>query len=1076
MSVRMKTILKRSLLFVGGFTGITLLLMWIVPMFFIDTINEKVRVVIKETIKGEVEFDKIDLSFYTKFPFLTANISKPSISGVNQDSISSTQLFEAESVSLGVNPFALLSGKVSFGRIYVDKPFVNVNVMEDGSSNYDIFYASESNELEEDSDLELNINRLHIKNAEVIYNDLASKLSFVMQNFDYVGRGNMSEAIFDLKSVIRIQSFDLNFDGVHYVKEKPILAKLSTQIDTKSLTLIFERNDIRIKDLPVDFKGKFAFIENGYDMLFDIKTKDSSLEQLLSVIPPEYQDWLDNTVIKGTVTGDFLLEGKYVIADSLAPNVNLNLQVNNGYIQHGELTKPLENLELGFSFSLPGLDIQKNEVNVNNLSFSVDGKKSLLNLSSKGIDSLHVNGSIDSNLDLALFNKAVGNSSFDMKGDLTMKGNVDGLFTKDIVVSRTLRKTITDTVISSVPKFDITTTLRNGYFKLEQLPEAISKVDVDLEAIGKDSNYKNIAINLNHISLLAMDNFIEGKAKIKNLHNYDLQGDLKAKVDLDNVKEFIPISDMEIRGLVNIDGSVNGTFEPNRKRFPIVSADIKMENGYLRFDRIPELPVEDIHIHTKINSKRGSMSDLTVEVLPIDFKIADESFQIAASLYNLNNLNYTVKSKGVLNIDNLYKLFKIDGIDVKGKIVTNLFLSGLQSDAVNGNFDKLKNGGRFEVDNITVSSELFPKPLHIKKGVFKFFKEKMKFEKFEAQYGSSKFSMNGYLTNVINYILKEDTIQGKFDLETPFMNVDEFMVFADNQSTSTKVSSDNTGVIQVPGNIDITFTADAKKVKYTDYNLNDFNGELVINKGQINLNKTQFELVGTNVGMTGRYKPNGLRKAEFEYAIDASNFDIQRAYKEVPMFREMVSMAKDAYGTVSLDYKLKGNLNSGMFPVMRSLEGEGTLTLEDIKFKSFKLLGAIADKTDAKSLEKGNVSKVDIKSSIKDNVLTIERTKMKMAGFRPRFEGQVSLDGEMNIGFRLGLPPMGIIGIPMKITGSPEDFKIKLGKYKPSEVLGKSTEDDEEDDEVEVKSVNDPMPTLPEENNATPPNITENAA
>ncbi|MBN8110545.1 hypothetical protein J0J25_23865, partial [Vibrio vulnificus] len=83
----------------------------------------------------------------------------------------------------------------------------------------------------------------------------------------------------------------------------------------------------------------------------------------------------------------------------------------------------------------------------------------------------------------------------------------------------------------------------------------------------------------------------------------------------------------------------------------------------------------------------------------------------------------------------------------------------------------------------------------------------------------------------------------------------------------------------------------------------------------------------------------------------ASEFDIQRAYHEITLFREMVSMAKDAYGNVSLDYKLKGVLDKNMFPVMKSLEGAGVLSIEDISFKGFKLLGAIANKTDAKSLE-----------------------------------------------------------------------------------------------------------------------------
>lgn len=1063
---KVKRIIIRGSIVLGVLIALVFGLMYIIPIFYADQINIKVKELMKESIKGEVDFEDINLSFYKKFPLLTATVTKPSIEGVQVDSLFTDKLFEAESINLGVDIMALIDGKLSFNKIYVNNPLVHVNVNEVGSANYDIFVPSDEKE-ESDESLELKIEELHIEKAEVIYNDLASKLSFVASGFDYIGQGNMSDDIFDLNSKASIESFDFNFDGVHYVKEKPILAKLETKVDTKSLTFVFAKNNVRIKGLPVDFKGHFGFIEKGYDMLFDVKTENATLEQLLSIIPPEYQYWLDDTKFAGDVDGKFHLEGKYVVVDNLAPSVSLSLKVKNGFIQNKQVNKPLEKLSLDFSYTLPRLDIYKGIVDVKQLSFDLDGKHSDMNFNVEGLEVIKAKGKINSNVNLDLFQKAIGIEGFAMKGELALDGTFDGTYSKGVVERRTLRKVYRDSTITSIPLFDLKGSIKNGYFKLAQLPKALEEINFNFDLIGKDSNYKNVSVRISEISLLAMNNYIKGNLYLKNLHDFNVDADIDAKVDLENIKEFIPVDDIVMRGMIEAKGSIKGTYEPKRKLFPIIDSEIKFVNGYIQFKRIPDLPIENIQIHTIINSKRGSLNDLTIKVLPIDFKIAGEPFQLAASLYNLNNLNYNVKSKGTLNIGNLYKLFKIDGIDVKGKLLTSLFLSGLQSDAVKGNFDKLKNGGRFEVDNITVTSEMFPKPLHIKKGVFSFYKEKMKFEKFEATYGSSKFSMNGYLTNVIGYMLKGDTLKGNFDLQSPYMNVDEFMMFANNKtSKTTTANTANAGVIQLPKDVNITFNAVADKIKYTEYNLENFTGNLVVDKGAIDLKDTKFNLIGTNVTMNGTYRPTGYRSAEFSYNLKASEFDIQRAYKEITLFREMVSMAKDAYGTVALDYSLKGKLNSSMFPIMRSLEGQGTLSLANISFKGFKLLGAIADKTDAKSLEKGTLSDVNIKSSIKDNVMTIERTKMKMAGFRPRFEGQVSLDGDLNIGFRLGLPPMGIIGIPMRITGNAEDFNIKLGRYKASEVFGQGGDDDDDEEEgSDVKSINDsipPAPVLPE--------------
>ncbi|MGZ4001179.1 MAG: hypothetical protein ACXVIY_11145, partial [Mucilaginibacter sp.] len=118
------------------------------------------------------------------------------------------------------------------------------------------------------------------------------------------------------------------------------------------------------------------------------------------------------------------------------------------------------------------------------------------------------------------------------------------------------------------------------------------------------------------------------------------------------------------------------------------------------------------------------------------------------------------------------------------------------------------------------------------------------------------------------------------------------------------------------------------------------------------------------------------------------------------------------------------------------LKGGGVLTLKQIKMKGFKLFGAVGKQTGHDSLAKpSDVSKVDIKTTIANNIITISRTKMRVAGFRPRFEGQVDFNGNLNLKFRLGLPPLGIFGIPMTITGTQDKPIIHLGNGKKEDEL-----------------------------------------
>ena len=108
------------------------------------------------------------------------------------------------------------------------------------------------------------------------------------------------------------------------------------------------------------------------------------------------------------------------------------------------------------------------------------------------------------------------------------------------------------------------------------------------------------------------------------------------------------------------------------------------------------------------------------------------------------------------------------------------------------------------------------------------------------------------------------------------------------------------------------------------------------------------------------------------------------------------------------------------------------------------MFNAVSKATNQEKLNNPEISKVNIKSSIKNNIITLERFKFKFAGFRPRIEGTTSLDGKLNLKMRLGLPPLGIIGIPLTITGNKDKPKIKLRRS--SKDLAEEKDDEDADE------------------------------
>jgi AsmA protein len=228
--------------------------------------------------------------------------------------------------------------------------------------------------------------------------------------------------------------------------------------------------------------------------------------------------------------------------------------------------------------------------------------------------------------------------------------------------------------------------------------------------------------------------------------------------------------------------------------------------------------------------------------------------------------------------------------------------------------------------------------------------------------------------------------------------------------------------------------------------LKNFTGDVAIDSGQVRLKQTAFTIIDAPVTMAALYKPTSAASAYFDYNIKADSFSIQKAYKEIRLFRELATAAEKAEGIVSLDYHLNGRLDANMYPVYPSLKGGGALTLDKIKVKGLKLFGAVSKETN-KNINDPELSKVVLKTTIQNNLIKLERTKMRIAGFRPRIEGEMSFDGKMNLAFRLGLPPFGIIGIPLTVTGTQDDPKVHIRRARKGDKLEEVQDVDESEKE-----------------------------
>ncbi|HKJ47435.1 MAG TPA: AsmA-like C-terminal region-containing protein, partial [Christiangramia sp.] len=604
----------------------------------------------------------------------------------------------------------------------------------------------------------------------------------------------------------------------------------------------------------------------------------------------------------------------------------------------------------------------------------------------------------------------------------------------------------------------------NASISYQEAPIPIREFYLDLKTRLPNSDINLARIDADTISFKLNNDYVFGKMTTEGgPDNMNLDGKITANIDLDDLVRAIGIKDYELGGKLISRINLNGTYNPETRLFPKIDADIDLKNGLLVTPYYPNA-IENIDLSMKVFNNDGTNQGTKINISEGNFKFEEEDFSLIAQLENLDDLKYDVKANGVLHISNIYKVFAVEDLEVDGKIAADLRLQGTQSDATNGNYEKLNNSGTLYLQNIATRSSMLPKPFIIREGKFQFHQDEMAFSGFQGEYASSKMNMNGYLKNVINYVLSEnEVLQGKFSLESEKINSNEFMpkgaaktdsvIESDIEVAKAKIdtTSASEGIVQVPTDLDLVLDLNVKSLLYDELEVKNLSGILAIKDGGLVLKNGNLELVGARAQMDGLYKNEGIEKAFFSYQLAIADFDVQKAYKELEIFRVMAPAAENAEGIISVDYKITGVLDSEMQPVLESLEGSGKLSIKQVKLKGHKMMGSVSSKTQREQLSNPDLSEVEINSSLKNNILNIEQFKFKVKPFKLKMEGQTSLTGDLNLKMRIGLPPFGIIGIPIKVTGKSENPNVELGKK--SKDLEESLAEDESYSDLEKAKI-----------------------
>jgi AsmA protein len=221
--------------------------------------------------------------------------------------------------------------------------------------------------------------------------------------------------------------------------------------------------------------------------------------------------------------------------------------------------------------------------------------------------------------------------------------------------------------------------------------------------------------------------------------------------------------------------------------------------------------------------------------------------------------------------------------------------------------------------------------------------------------------------------------------------------------------------------------------------IDKLDGEIQLREKSLFITKASFNLAGSEINCFGEYDTEEPESPFFDFTVVINNLDIARTYREVPLVQTLAPAAADAQGKLALTYNLKGNLDKNMNILLPSLVGRGSMDIEEANIKGIKMMEAVSKATGQEDLHHQPLKGVFIQSEITDGKMHLMPFTFTTGRYVLDIEGNHSFENELNYVLKVSVLPLSKIKVPVHITGTVDDYHIKLGKGYDHKSLSEET-------------------------------------
>lgn len=1008
----MKKIIKIVLTLVAGLVGILLLC----PYFLHEKLEAIAKEELKSRIAGTVDFDHLDISFFTHFPEATVSLEELYITSSNLPNDTLLQVPRAEIVLDSYE--YLVEGHIDMKSVKLVNPKIDAHIDYFGATNFAILAQDTITSDSSKTDMRLHLEKIEMENGTFSYHDVFTQTSAEFTNLSFTGTGEISDKEFDLTLDANAGSVSLLYGGNNYFKEKTVALNFDLGVDLLRNIYTIKKGDIRINEFPISVRGKIEDVSTRYKVDIDFNSPKSSFENLLSLFKFLQQN-LDSIDAVGNIAFNGSVRGDYVPSTDTIPKFDIKLEVKDGSFKIDTLEDSIRDIHFDFMVSNHVGLMDSTEFELDSIFFrikehAVQGHAHVHRLVNAMVDA-EFTGSLHVEEILSVY--PIPN--LQAQGQLNFNFMVEGNYSK---VDANMQ----------LPHIDFDIDISRGKIKYDTLPDSLSNIFFHMGGHSPQGNWRSGKISVEHLRLNLADDPVEGKLTVENFDRPNIDAFLKGEIHLEDILRVFPLDSTELRGKISTALHVNGLYDPAHGAFPKVSGNVAVENAFIKLPDIEDA-LEDVSVKTRIENLTGKIESTRLDISQFKFKLDKHDFEGSGVVTDFKDFGYDLKINGGVDLKKITQYYPLEDMSLSGEVTCDLELAGKISDLRQGFYERTKASGTVHFTNLIIDNRKLPETISVAAGKLRISPETIFLEDVRVRSGSSRLSLEGEMKDYFCFFKDDgDLVTANLNLTADTINLNEwkpaFVTLDRGNASLTQQSATTASAWQVPSTVDFNFNSHVKLVEYEDMHLENLNGNVRIRDGVMSVSETGFNSLNAKFAANGTYDSRDIQHPMFNFALRVDELDIKKAYKELQLVRTLLPAAGDAEGMFSIDYKLAGELDDAMSPKMPTLKGGGIMHIAEAKIHGMKMFERLSKAAKKKEMDDPHLRDFTMTTEIRDNKVFVKPFSLKVAGFNTEIEGVNDLKGTVNYVVKVQLLPLNTLRIPFNVSGTYDDPKVALGK------------------------------------------------